>query len=126
MMTQYLVTIFRPVGYDHSVLVDEAMREAISQLNRDMVAAGVRVYVGGLQSANHSCAIVRHAEGELQLHAGLYLQARHYADSFWVLELDTMQQALEWGKRAALACRGDVEVRPFWPTPVQPGSDGQT
>jgi hypothetical protein len=46
-MTQYLVAIHHPDDYDPSA-EDEAMSRDIDVLNDEMVAAGVRTFVGGL------------------------------------------------------------------------------
>jgi hypothetical protein len=46
-MTQYLVTIHHPNDYDPATAEDEAMARDIDALNDEMVAAGVRVFVGG-------------------------------------------------------------------------------
>ena len=46
-MPQYLVAIHHPDGYDGSKEGPEMMRDIIA-LNKEMVAAGVRVFVGGL------------------------------------------------------------------------------
>jgi len=32
---------------------------------------------------------------------------------FWVLEATDMNEALEWGRKAVVACRAPVEVRQF-------------
>jgi len=44
---------------------------------------------------------------------GLYLKSTEYVDGFWVLETADLDAALEWGRKAAVACRASVEVRPF-------------
>ncbi|MFZ1049678.1 MAG: hypothetical protein WBP65_13345 [Candidatus Sulfotelmatobacter sp.] len=49
-MTQYLVAIHHPDDYDPSA-EDEAMSRDIDALNDEMVAAGVRIFVGGLSPA---------------------------------------------------------------------------
>ena len=49
-MPQYLVAIYRPDDYDPSVET-EAMSRDIDALNDQMVAAGVRIFVGGLSPA---------------------------------------------------------------------------
>jgi hypothetical protein len=43
-MTQYLVAIYRPDDYDPSART-EAMHSEIDALNKEMVAAGVRIFV---------------------------------------------------------------------------------
>jgi hypothetical protein len=45
-MPQYLVAIHHPDNYDPSV-EGEAMIHDITSLNKEMIAAGVRYYVGG-------------------------------------------------------------------------------
>ncbi len=44
-MTQYLVAIHHPVDYDPSA-EDKAMERHFDVLNEEMVAAGVRIFVG--------------------------------------------------------------------------------
>src|SRR5690606_6767159 len=53
-MTQYLVTIHHRDDYDPSAAEDDAMRGDIATLNSEMKAAGVRVFVGGLQPAGRA------------------------------------------------------------------------
>jgi hypothetical protein len=45
-----LIAIYRPDNYDPSVET-EAMHREIDVLNDEMVAAGARIFVGGLSSA---------------------------------------------------------------------------
>ena len=48
---EYLIAIYRPDAYDPS-LETEAMSREIDVLNDEMVAAGVRIFVGGLSSVS--------------------------------------------------------------------------
>ena len=48
-MPQYLVAIHHPDDYDPFIAEDEAMARDIVALNVEMKAAGVRIFVGGLQ-----------------------------------------------------------------------------
>ncbi len=57
-MTQYLVAIHHPDGYDGST-EDEAMTHDIDVLNDEMVAAGVRLFVGGLHSVDRAKTLRR-------------------------------------------------------------------
>jgi len=49
-MPQYLVVIHHPDDYDRSV-EDEAIGRDIDVLNEEMIAAGIRIFVGGLHPA---------------------------------------------------------------------------
>lgn len=112
-MTQYLVALHRPDDYDPSVTEDEAMGRDIDVLNDEMVAAGVRVFVGGLRPTPSAMSLTPSPDGEVLMAAGPYLKSREYVDGFWVLDCADMDEALAWGRKATLACRAPVEVRPF-------------
>ncbi len=111
-MTQYWVSIHRPDDYDPSV-EDAAMRQGISALNDAMVAAGVRVFVGGLQAPGLATSLRPQPEGQVLAAPGPYLQSGEHVGGFWVLEVADLEAALDWGRKAAVACRAPVEVRPF-------------
>lgn len=110
-MTQYLVAIHHPDDYDPAS-EDEAMGRDIDALNAEMVAAGVRVFVGGLQPAGRAVAI-RVRDGRTVVTDGPYIETKEHIGGFWVLEVATLEEAVAWGRKAAIACRAPVEVRPF-------------
>lgn len=112
-MTQYLVAIYHPDDYAPSVLEDEAMSRDIDELNDEMMAAGVRVFVGGLRPANSAKSLRTKSDGQVRITDGPYLEATEHVGGFWVLEAASMDEALSWGRKAAVACRAPVEVRPF-------------
>lgn len=112
-MTKYLVAIHRPNGFDPAVTVDAAMRRAIDDLNAEMVAAGVRVFVGGLQPPGRAKSLLRQPDGAVLTTDGPYLKTGEFVDGFWVLEVADLAEAQAWGRKAAHACRASVEVRPF-------------
>ena len=111
-MTQYLVAIHHPDDYDPSV-EDEAMHRDIDALNDEMKAAGVRIFVGGLQPANRARSLRLKPGGTVLITDGPYTEAKEHIGGFWVLEAASLDEALAWGRKAAIACRAPVEVRPF-------------
>jgi hypothetical protein len=112
-MPQYLVAIHHPDDYDPFVAEDEAMSRAIDTLNEEMTAAGVRVFVGGLQPATRAKSLRAQPEGRVLVTDGPYLETKEHVGGFWVLEAADLDEALAWGRKAVIACRAPVEVRPF-------------
>jgi hypothetical protein len=112
-MTQYLVAIHHPDDYDPAVAEDEAMHRDIDVLNDEMVAAGVRIFVGGLQPVSSARSLRAQPNGKVLITDGPYLESKEYIGGFWVLEAASLEEALTWGRKAAVACRAPVEVRPF-------------
>ncbi|MGJ7914781.1 YciI family protein [Massilia sp. LXY-6] len=120
-MTQYLVAIHHPDDFDPAS-EGEAVRAEISALNREMIEAGVRVFVGGLRPVAEARSVRRPAGGAVQFTDGPYLEAKEHVGGFWVLECASLDEALEWGRKAALACRAGVEVRAFYAMPGRTSS----
>ena len=112
-MTQYLVAIHHPDDYDPAVAEDAAMDRDIDVLNEEMVAAGVRVFVGGLLPAASAKSLRARPDGKVLITDGPYLETKEHVGGFWVVEAVDLDAALAWGRKAAVACRAPVEVRPF-------------
>ncbi|CAM3159267.1 YciI family protein [Rariglobus hedericola] len=112
-MTKYLVSIHRANDYDPAVAEDKAMSRDIDALNDEMMIAGVRIFVGGLQPITNAKSLRRQPDGAVIITDGLYLKTPEHVGGFWVLETADFTEALAWGRKAAVACRASVEVRPF-------------
>ncbi len=110
---KYLVAIHYPDNYDPSVAEDEAISRDIDALNDEMKAAGVRIFVGGLYPASKAMSLRAQPFGDVLITDGPYLDTKERVDGFWVLESADLDKALAWGRKAAIACRAPVEVRPF-------------
>ena len=109
---EYLIAIHRPDDYYPSGESEEMERE-IYVLNDQRVSAGARVFVAGLSSASSARSLRFQPDGKLLLTDGPYTKYMEHIIGFWVLKAADLNEALEWGRRAALACRASVEVRPF-------------
>ena len=110
---RYLVAIHHPDNYDPAVSEDAAMDHAIDVLNKEMVAAGVRLFVGGLHPAGSATSMRLRSDGQVLVTDGPYLKTTEHVGGFWVLEVASLDEAVEWGRKAAIACRAPVEVRAF-------------
>ncbi|WP_417462290.1 YciI family protein [Kordiimonas sp.] len=110
---QYLVAIHHPDDYDPATAEDEAMHRDIDALNDEMVAAGIRIFVGGLRTVKEAKSLKQNTGGDVLVTDGPYLETKEHIGGFWVLEAANMEEALEWGRKAAIACRAPVEVRQF-------------
>src|SRR5579864_5502506 len=112
-----------PDNYDPSVET-EAMSRDIQALNREMVAAGVRVFVGGLSPARRAKSLRAQSNGKVLITDGPYLETKEHIGGFWILEAAELDEALAWGRKAAVACRAPVEVRAIFQKPAPPAGAG--
>ena len=116
-MTRYLVAIHHPTDYDGAA-EDEAMHRDISALNEEMIAAGVRAFVGGLEPIGRAWSLREKKGGEVVVMDGPYLETKEHIGGFWVLECADLDEALAWGRKVTVACRAPVEVRAFLQPPA--------
>jgi hypothetical protein len=117
-MPQYLVAIQHPEKYELPADAEAMMRD-ISALNREMIVAGVRDFAGGLQPAGKAKSVRRRVGGELVVSDGPYLEAKEHVGGLWLLTCADMDDAVEWARKAAVACRVPVEVREFLAMPAK-------
>lgn len=114
-MPQYLVAGYLPDDFDPSAQ-DEAVIEEIHQLNKEMIAAGVRKFACGLGAAK---SLRAQTDGKVLITDGPYLETKEHIGGFWILECADMEEALAWARKGVAATRGQVEVREifFMPAP---------
>jgi hypothetical protein len=116
-MAQYLVAIHHPDNYDPSAEGEDMVRD-ISSLNKEMIAAGVRSFVGGLGPASSAKCLRAQPDGKVLVTDGPYLETKEHVGGFWILETADLDEVLAWGRKAAKACRAPVEVREIFQKPA--------
>ena len=112
-MPQYMIALYRPDDYDPST-EDATMVEEIHALNREMIAAGVRRFAAGLGATR---TLRAQPNGNTQFTDGPYLETKEHVGGLWILETADMDEALEWARKGARACRAPVEVREIFTRP---------
>ena len=119
-MTQYWVAIHHPDDYDPSA-EGEAMYRDIEALNLEMIAAGVRIFAGGLHQASGAKSLRAQPDGRVLITDGPYLETKEHIGGFWILEAADMDEVLAWARKGSISCDAVGEVREllFFPAPEQ-------
>jgi hypothetical protein len=90
---------------------------------RALVEAGV--YVGGnALEVPETATTVRLREGKRRVQDGPYADTKEQLGGFIILELPSIDAALEWAARCPGASIGIVEVRPLSPETLRRGFTG--
>ena len=111
-MAQYLVAMHHPDDFDPSLVTESTVRD-IDVLNEEMEAAGVRMFARGLAGASNAKSLRAQPNGKVLVTDGPYLETKEHVGGFWILKAASLDEALAWGRKAVVACRAPVEVRPF-------------
>ncbi len=113
-MTQYLISVWHDDDYEVDFSPPEIQRLVgqVDAFNKTLESAGAWVFGGGLLPAKTATAI-RWSNGEASVTDGPYAESKEQIGGFWVIEAADPDTALAWGRKAAAACEGAVEVRPF-------------
>ena len=94
--------------------MDERMPHCAAYVEA-MKKAGIYVVGERLRGAS-STTSVRVANGRTQVIDGPYAEAKEELGGFHVIDVPDLDTALAWAARCPGASRGQVQVRPIWPT----------
>lgn len=113
-MPHYLISGYLPENFDPSS-VDDEMIEGIYALNREMIAAGVRRFAGGLGAAH---TLRSQPDGDVLITDGPYLETKELVGGITIVETGSLDEALEWARKGAKVGRNNVEVREIFFNPA--------
>lgn len=114
-MTQYLLSVWHDNDYELDFSGEDAQRMVaqVGQFNDDIQTANAWVFGGGLHPASSATVLRPNGAGGVSMTDGPYAESKEQIGGFWVIEAPDLDAALDWARRAAAACEGPVEVRPF-------------
>jgi hypothetical protein len=112
-MKQYLLSVCYPADATPppSDKLEKIMRD-VAALRREMQAAGVWVFGGGLRPAN-TAAVLRHRNGETIVTDGPFIETKEMIGGITILKAPDLDAALGWARKTAHATTTPVEVRAF-------------
>ena len=90
----------------------ERLMRDMGQLIDEMTRQGVLVSTAGLRPSAEGVRI-RLRGGKLSAVDGPFTESKEVMGGYYVIECDSMAEALDWARRVPLAY-GSVEVRPVW------------
>jgi hypothetical protein len=95
----------------------QAAFQAVGAFNEKITSTGKWVFGGGLEPRETATTVRLQDDKTTVLTDGPYAETKEFLGGFWVVEAEDLDEALALGREAAVACAGDVEVRPFQSEP---------
>ena len=88
----------------------QALQDAMAKLTRDSLKDGSLVQSGGL-GASSTGVRVRSAGGKLTVIDGPFTEAKEVLGGYWIIQVKSRAEAIEWAKRAPMQDGDIIEVR---------------
>lgn len=86
--------------------------ETIGRFNEEMISAGVLVAAEGLDPDPSAGVVVDYSSQPPVVTDGPYGETKELFGGFWILDVSSKEEAVEWAKRAPLAGPGmKTEIR---------------
>ena len=78
--------------------------------------AGVMVSGEPLEGAD-TATKVRRRDGKRVIEDGPFIDSKEQLGGFYIIDVPTLDQAIEWAAKCPAAAYGTMEVRPIWQIP---------
>ena len=110
---RYMLQIYSPDGFWDSLSEGErrALYAEYFALDRDLTERGLLVGSHELESAATATS-VRVRNGETLVTDGPFAETKERLGGYYVIDAESLDEALEWAARIPSARHGTIEVRP--------------
>jgi hypothetical protein len=120
-----------PKGYESAAPDAVLGAEAVAKMmeyNKKLQAAGVLLALDGLFPPSTG-ARVSYADGKATVTDGPFAEAKEVIGGYWIIQVRSREEAIEWAKRAPMSNNEIVEVRQIhemrdFPEDVQQAAEG--
>ncbi|PYU03701.1 MAG: dehydrogenase [Acidobacteria bacterium] len=100
------------------VMPSEALLSAMGKYNEELMKAGVLLDLAGLQPSSKGTRI-KFSGGKRTIVDGPFTEAKELIAGYWIIQVKSREEALEWAKRAPAPHEGqdgegEIELRQFF------------
>ena len=107
---RFMVLVKANKDSEAGVLPDEKILTEMMKYNEELVKAGVMLAGDGLQASSKG-ARVRFSGGKRTVIDGPFAETKELIAGFWLWQVKSLDEAVEWLKRAPFRDGDEVEIR---------------
>src|SRR5258707_5684919 len=112
-MKLYLLSVIEPSTGDMPDAEEMArIGKNVDAFDRETREAGVWVFNGGLHQPG-SATVLRPKGDDVLITDGPYIEGKEHLGGFCIIQVEDLDAALEWGRKAMAATTLPIQVRPF-------------
>src|SRR6267142_1824267 len=112
---RFMVIVKADKDSELGVLPDEKLLTEMGKFNEELVKAGVMLAAEGLHPSSKGSR-VRFSGGERTVIDGPFAEVKELIAGFWLWQVKSKQEAIEWLKRAPFDRGTEVELRQVFET----------
>ena len=87
---------------------------AMGRFNTELVNAGIMLAGDGLRPSKDGVRITYEGGGKASATDGPFAETKELVAGFWILEVKSLDEAVEWMRRAPFGPGDTIEIRPFF------------
>lgn len=110
-----MVMVKATASSEAGILPDTALMEAMGKYNEELVNAGIMLAGDGLKPSSHAVRV--HFSGNQRtVTDGPFLETKELIAGFWMWQVKSMEEAIEWVKRCPnpMLEDSDIDIRPVY------------
>lgn len=120
-----------PKGYESAAPNAAPSAEAVAKMmeyNRSLQKAGVLLALDGLRPPSTG-ARISYTDGKATVTDGPFAEAKEVIGGYWIIQVRSREEAIEWARRAPMGNNEIIEVRQIqemsdFPEDVQKAAEG--
>ncbi len=108
---RFMVMVPADEQSEAGVMPDTSLFEEMGKFNEEMVKAGVMLAGEGLAPSSKGARIQFQGRGKTRVVDGPFTESKELIAGFWLIEVKSKQEAIEWMKRAPFGEGVTLEIR---------------
>ena len=110
---RFMVLVKADKDSEAGALPDQKILAAMGKFNEELVKAGVMLAGEGLQPSAKGVRI-RFSGGKRTVIDGPFTETKELVAGFWLWQVKSKEEAIEWAKRAPFSGDAELEIRPLF------------
>ena len=107
---RFMLIIKADTNTEAGVLPSKELVAAMDEFNEKMVKAGVLLAAEGLHPSSKGARITFHGGGKRTVTDGPFTEAKELIAGFWLIQVKSKEEAIEWVKRCPNPTGADAEI----------------
>ncbi|WP_064118268.1 YciI family protein [Pseudomonas fluorescens] len=106
---RFMILVKATVDSEAGIMPSEELITAMGNFNEELVKAGILIDCDGLHPSSKG-ARVRFSGDKRTVIDGPFIETKELVAGYWIWEVESKEEAIEWVKRCPNPMRGDSEI----------------